>query len=237
MQIKNFEQQRVQLIENELRMLGIRDEVVLRAMRSVPREKFVSAEMREFAYRNTPLPIGSGQTISQPLIVASMTEALELAPNERVLEVGAGSGYAAAILSRIAKEVFTVERHRGLADSARRRLKRLGYNNIHVRHGDGSRGWPEQAPFDAIVVAAAGPGVPAPLMQQLKTGGRLVMPVGEELDSQRLIRVVRRGEDEFEYKELGAVRFVPLIGEAGWREDVDLKRHQPPTTVSDARPD
>ena len=136
----SFELQRERLVENELRILGIRDEVVLHAMRTVPREVFVSEEMREFAYRNAPLPIGSGQTISQPFIVAHMAAALELSPNERVLEIGTGSGYAAAILSRIAKEVFTVERHRALAESATERLKQLGYDNVHVRCGDGTRG-------------------------------------------------------------------------------------------------
>lgn len=215
----SFELQREQLVENELRILGIRDEAVLRAMRIVPREAFVSEEMREFAYRNAPLPIGSGQTISQPLIVAHMAEALELSPHERVLEIGAGSGYAAAVLSRLAKEVFTIERHRELADTAGERLKRLGYENVHVRSGDGTRGWPEAAPFDAIVVAAGGPAIPPALLEQLRIGGRLVIPLGENLDSQQLIRAIRRGDDDFEYDELGAVRFVPLIGEAGWPEE------------------
>lgn len=232
----SFKHQREQLIEHELRMLGIRDEVVLQAMRSVPREEFVSAEMREFAYRNAPLPIGSGQTISQPLIVAYMTEALELAPQERVLEIGAGSGYAAAVLSRIAKEVFTVERHRDLAVTARARLRRLGYDNVHVLHADGTRGWPENGPFDAIVVAAGGPGVPSVLLQQLNVGGRLVMPVGEEKDSQRLIRVIRRGDDEFEYNELMAVRFVPLIGEAGWQEEEAIEHPKTAPVISKERP-
>ena len=155
----NFELQRERLVEKELRILGIRDEAVLRAMRDIPREEFVSKEVCEFAYRNTPLPIGLGQTISQPLIVAHMAEALELGPSERVLEIGTGSGYAAAVLSRIAKDVFTVERHQELAQIASKRLKRLGYKNVHVLCGDGTRGWPEKAPFDAIVVAAGGPGI------------------------------------------------------------------------------
>lgn len=219
-----FEKQREQLVENELRILGIRDESVLHAMRIVPREAFVSEDMQEFAYRNSPLPIGSGQTISQPLIVAHMAEALELSPHERVLEIGAGSGYAAAVLSRIAKEVFTIERHRELADTARERLRQLGYENIQVRWGDGTRGWPEAAPFDAIVVAAGGPGIPPALLEQLRIGGRLVIPLGEDLDSQQLIRAIRRGENDFEYDELGAVRFVPLIGEAGWPEEKQSKK-------------
>ncbi|WZO97518.1 protein-L-isoaspartate(D-aspartate) O-methyltransferase [Isosphaeraceae bacterium EP7] len=220
----SFERQRERLVEHELRILGIRDEAVLHAMRIVPRESFVSEEMKEFAYRNAPLPIGSGQTISQPLIVAHMAEALELSPDERVLEIGAGSGYAAAILSQIAKEVFTVERHQALAESAGERLKRLGYGNVHVLWGDGTRGWPEEAPFDAIVVAAGGPGIPHALLEQLRIGGRLVIPVGEEQDTQQLIRAIRRGDDDFEYEELGAVRFVPLIGEAGWQEEGESKR-------------
>ena len=232
----SFALQREQLVENELRILGIRDEAVLRAMRIVPREEFVSEEMREFAYRNTPLPIGSGQTISQPLIVAHMAEALELSPHDRVLEIGAGSGYAAAILSRIAKEVFTIERHRELADTARERLKRLGYENVQVRCGDGTRGWPEAAPFDAIVVAAGGPSIPPALLEQLRIGGRLVIPLGEDLDSQQLIRAIRRGDDDFEYDELGAVRFVPLIGEAGWPEEEQSKKPNISRWTTKARP-
>lgn len=208
-----FEEQRERLVEHELRLLGIRDEAVLRAMKEVPREAFVANEMQEFAYRNARLPIDSGQTVSQPLIVAHMAEALELAPDDKVLEIGAGSGYAAAVLSRIAKKVYTIER-----------LKRLGYENVEVRHGDGTRGWPEKAPFDAIVVAAGGPGIPAVLLRQLSIGGRLVIPVGEDLESQQLIRAVRRGEDDFEYDELGAVRFVPLIGEAGWPADEAIEK-------------
>ena len=205
-------------------------------MRIVPREAFVSEEMQEFAYRNAPLPIGSGQTISQPLIVAQMAEALELAPHERVLEIGAGSGYAAAILSRIAKEVFTIERHRELADTARERLKRLGYANVQVRWGDGTRGWPEEAPFDAIVVAAGGPGIPRALLDQLRVGGRLVIPVGEEQDSQQLIRAIRRGDEQFEYEDLGAVRFVPLIGEAGWRPEEESTWPSVPKRTAKAGP-
>lgn len=232
----NFELQREQLVENELRILGIRDEAVLRAMRIVPREAFVSEEMREFAYRNTPLPIGSGQTISQPLIVAHMAEALELSPNERVLEIGAGSGYAAAILSRIAKEVFTIERHRDLAETAQERLKRLGYENVQVRCGDGTRGWPEAAPFDAIVVAAGSPVIPPALMEQLRIGGRLVIPLGEDLHSQQLIRAIRRGDEDFEYEELGAVRFVPLIGEAGWPQEEQSKKPNISRWTTKARP-
>jgi protein-L-isoaspartate(D-aspartate) O-methyltransferase len=210
----NFASQREQLVEHELRNQGICDEAVLRAMRTVPREAFISEELQEFAYDNAPLPIGSGQTISQPFVVALMIEALELGPDDRVLEIGTGSGYAAAILSLICKEIFTVERHRELADTATNRLKAWGYDNIQVLWGDGTQGWPQKAPFDAIVVAASGRKIPPALLQQLHIGGRLVIPVGADQDSQQLIRAVRLGAEEFDYKELGAVRFVPLIGEA-----------------------
>jgi len=232
----SFELERERLVENELRILGIRDEAVLRAMRTVPRELFVDEEFSEFAYRNAPLPIGLGQTISQPLIVAHMAEALEIAPTDRVLEVGTGSGYAAAVLSWIAKDVFTIERHRELAETATKRLKRLGYDNVHVLCGDGTLGWPEKAPFDAIVVAAGSPGIPPALLEQLRIGGRLVIPVGGEQDSQQLIRAIRRGEEEFEYEELGAVRFVPLIGEAGWKPETDITRPAVPARIAKGRP-
>ena len=205
-------------------------------MRTVPREAFVEKEISEFAYRNAPLPIGFGQTISQPLIVAHMAEALEIGPSERVLEIGTGSGYAAAVLSWLAKDVFTIERHQELAETATERLKRLGYDNIHVLWGDGTLGWPEKAPFDAIVVAAGSPGIPPALLEQLRIGGRLVIPVGDEHESQQLIRAVRRGDDEFEYEELGAVRFVPLIGEAGWKDEEEIKRPTVPTGIAKARP-
>ncbi len=232
----NHKRQREQLVESELRTLGIRDDAVLSAMKTVPREEFVSRELQEFAYRNAPLPIGSGQTISQPLIVALMAEALELAPRDRVLEIGTGSGYAAAVLSRIAGEVYSVERHRELAESARERLKGLGYTNIRILHGDGTRGWADAAPFDAITVAAGGPGVPPALLQQLRVGGRLIIPVGEDPESQQLIRVIRRGEDDYEYEEMGGVRFVPLIGEAGWQDREELTPSKAPALRRQVRP-
>jgi protein-L-isoaspartate(D-aspartate) O-methyltransferase len=231
----SYDLQRERLVQRELRMLGIRDEAVLQAMRTVPREAFVPEEIREFAYRNAPLPIGWEQTISQPLIVAHMAETLELSAGDRVLEIGAGSGYAAAVLSRIAKHVFTIERIEELAGSAAERLKILGYDNVQVRCGDGTLGWPEEAPFDAIVVAAGSPGIPAALLEQLSNGGRLVIPVGEQKDSQQLIRVIRR-EDEFEYEELGAVRFVPLIGEAGWQAETEVKRPTAASRIAGLRP-
>lgn len=228
MQQLNFDSQRERLIDKALRNRGITDEAVLNAMREVPRELFVSEEMREFAYRDSPLPIGSGQTISQPYIVALMTAALELAPHDRVLEIGTGSGYAAGVLSKLAKEVYTVERIGELAQSAQARLKRLGYHNVHVLHADGTLGWEERGPFDAIAVTAGGPQVPPALLEQLRIGGRLVIPVGPDTEEQRLIRVIRRGDGTFEQEDLGGVQFVPLIGQDGWQEETTTSRATPP---------
>jgi len=213
----NFERLREEMVKFQIAARGIRDEEVLRAFREVPREEFVPEEMREFAYEDSPLPIGEEQTISQPYIVALMTEALELEPDSRVLDVGTGSGYAAAILSRVAAEVFSVERIGELARVAEKRLKRLGYGNVRVREGDGSLGWAEHAPYDAIVVAAGGPEIPKALVDQLADGGRLVIPVGATPRLQELLRVRRVGGG-IEKENLGGVRFVPLIGEEGWGE-------------------
>lgn len=201
-----------------LRRHGIRDKAVLEAMAAVPRENFVGIHLLEFAYDDTPLPIEEGQTISQPYIVALMTEALQLEPDDRVLEVGTGSGYAAAVLSKLAGEVYTIERHQSLANQAEHRLKQLKYDNVHVLCGDGTLGWPEHAPYDGIVVAAGGPEAPRPLIEQLAIGGRLVIPVGESTKQQTLLRITRINDKEVEIEELGGVRFVPLIGEEGWRE-------------------
>lgn len=214
-----FENLRKQMIDYQLAARGLHDEAVLKAVSAVPREEFVPTELVEFAYSDSPLPIAARQTISQPYIVALMTAALELQPEDRVLEVGTGSGYAAAVLAEIANEVYTVERHKILADTARRRLEQLGYENAQVLHGDGTLGWAEYAPFDAIVVAAGGPEVPDTLKQQLAIGGRLVIPVGSSLRTQKLLRVLRIGEHEFEEEDLGSVRFVPLIGAAGWEDE------------------
>ncbi|SHK67524.1 protein-L-isoaspartate(D-aspartate) O-methyltransferase [Marinobacter antarcticus] len=197
---------------------GIQDKLVLDAMEAVPREVFVGLDLAEFAYDDSPLPIDEGQTISQPYIVALMTEAMQLKPGDKVLEIGSGSGYAAAILSRIVKQVYTVERHRGLANLARERLSKLGYDNVSVLCGDGTLGWAEHAPFDAIVVTAGGPVVPRSLTRQLVIGGRLVIPVGPSVHEQKLLRITRTSEEEMETAELGGVRFVPLIGEEGWRD-------------------
>ena len=190
---------------------GVRDPRVIEAMGAVPREEFVPREHLRRAYGDGPLPIGMGQTISQPYVVAWMAEALELGPGDRVLEVGTGSGYAAAVLGLLCEAVYTLERHRSLADAAGARLQALGFGNVHVRHGDGSEGWPEHAPYDAIAVAAAGRRVPEPLREQIRVGGRLVMPVGSAGRGQVLVRERLGGEGEFTREELGMVRFVPLV--------------------------
>lgn len=204
------------MVKRQIAARGVKSKRVLDAMRKVPRERFLPKGQGVLAYDDSPLPIGRGQTISQPYIVAYMVEALALEGGEKVLEIGTGSGYAAAILAEIAAEVYTMERIEGLASMARAVLDELGYDNVHVRHSDGTLGWPEHAPFDGIVVAAAAPEVPEILKEQLKTGGRLVIPVGESRWYQSLVRVTRVTEADFETEELMAVRFVPLIGEAGW---------------------
>jgi protein-L-isoaspartate(D-aspartate) O-methyltransferase len=206
------------MISEHLVGRGIGDPAVLAAMRQVPREEFVAAEFMDQAYDDNPLPIAEGQTISQPYMVAFMAEALELFPSDRVLEIGTGSGYSAAVLSRIAGEIYTVEHFATLARSAEERLSRLGYANIRVLVSNGTLGWPEQAPYNAIVVTAGAPHVPRPLLEQLAIGGRLVIPVGPHPLMQLLVRVRRIGTDEFSRENLTAVQFVPLIGAEGWRE-------------------
>jgi protein-L-isoaspartate(D-aspartate) O-methyltransferase len=205
------------MVEAHLAKRGITDPKVLAAFGAVPREAFIPEELSEFAYEDSPLPIGEGQTISQPYIVALTVESLELRGGERVLEIGTGSGYAAAILGQIARNVYTVERLESLAVAARQRLEAAGCANVHVLLGDGSLGWPEHAPYDAIAVAAGGPKIPEALLAQLAMGGRLVIPVGPD-DSQVLVRVTRRSATEFEREELADVQFVPLIGAQGWGE-------------------
>lgn len=223
--MEDFDILREEMVRNQLQRRGIADTKVLEAMRRVPREAFVPDEMKEFAYQDSPLPIGTGQTISQPYIVALMAEALELKTDDRVLEIGTGSGYAAAILNFIAKEVYTVERYANLAREAEYKFRTLGYNKIHVVHGDGSLGWPEYAPYDAIVVTAGGPHVPQPLIDQLAEGGRLVIPIGPTPREQRLVRVRRVSKDATEQDDLGLVRFVPLVGAAAWDKD-DIKANR-----------
>jgi protein-L-isoaspartate(D-aspartate) O-methyltransferase len=217
--MQDLQRDRERMVEMQIARRGVRDALVLKAMREVPREMFVEPGLAEFAYDDGPLPIGEGQTISQPYVVALMIEAAHVKPGDRVLEVGAGSGYAAAVLSRIALSVHAIERHPALAASAKERLAKLGYQNVEVHVGDGTRGLPQAAPFDAILTAAAAPQVPQALKDQLAIGGRLVIPVSEQRWRQRLRKITRVAESDFEEEDLGAVSFVPLVGQQGWAEN------------------
>ncbi len=214
-----YAEDRRAMVEHQIRERGIGTPRVLEAMLAVPRHLFVPAPLAENAYKDQPLPIGEGQTISQPFMVAAMTDALELAGHERVLEVGTGSAYQAAVLSRLAREVHTIETHTSLAERARELLSRLGYANVYVHTGDGTLGLREAAPFDAIVVTAAGPAVPPPLVEQLAEGGRLVIPVGDA-EQQELLQVRKTG-GEITSRVLHYCRFVPLVGRHGWRNRCD----------------
>ncbi len=214
----DFAAERDRMVREQIAGRGITGRRLLDAFRMVPREDFVPEGMREFAYEDGPLPIEAGQTISQPYIVAMMIAAAEVGPGDRVLEIGAGSGYAAAVMSRVAGEVAAVERHAELARLAEARMKRLGYDNVRILQGDGTVGLPAEAPFEAILCAASGSHVPDALRRQLSVGGILVMPVGEPDAVQELVKVTRRGEDDFERETLGPVRFVPLIGAHGWAD-------------------
>jgi protein-L-isoaspartate(D-aspartate) O-methyltransferase len=214
----DFAAEREVMVERQLRRRGIGQAPILEAFLAVPREEFVDAEHAHLAYGDHPLPIEAGQTISQPYIVALMIQAAEITPDARVLEVGAGSGYAAAVISRIAKTVIAIERQADLVEVARKRLERLGYNNVEIVAGDGTRGCPDQAPFDAILAAASGSHVPPALIAQLAPEGRLVMPVGDRGGSQELIKVTKQADGILKQENLGAVRFVPLIGEEGWKD-------------------
>jgi len=205
------------MIERQLVSRGITDPKVLAAMSTVPREVFIPPDLAKSAYDDSPLPIAEGQTISQPYIVALMTEAARIGPSSRVLEVGTGSGYAAAVLAELAAKVVTIERHGKLAATAREALKRLGYSNVLVIEGDGSRGVPEEAPFDAILVAAGAPAPPESLKRQLADGGRLVIPISA--NTHQDLRAITRIGDGFREEDLGPVRFVPLLGKEGWEED------------------
>jgi protein-L-isoaspartate(D-aspartate) O-methyltransferase len=225
-----FSELRENMVARQIAARGVRSEKVLSAMRKVPRERFLPEGLAEFAYEDSPLPLEAGQTISQPYIVAFMTEALALQGGEKVLEIGTGSGYAAAILGEIAGEVYTIEFIQNLAESAANILADLGYDNVQAIHGDGTLGWTEHAPYDGIIVAAGGPEVPESLKQQLKVGGHLIIPVGKQKDFQELTRVTRISETEYETEGLADVRFVPLVGEEGWfSESVkpEAKRIQP----------
>ncbi len=204
------------MIERQLKRRGIDEADILNAFRAVPREAFVAGDRAHSAYGDHPLPIEAGQTISQPYIVALMIQAAGIGPGAKVLEVGSGSGYAAAVISRIAARVIGVERHPELAEGASERLRRLAYENVEIVEGDGTRGWPDQAPYDAILVAASGSHVPKPLIEQVTPGGSIVMPVGDPAWVQRLVKVTKAPDGELLETDLGAVRFVPLIGEEGW---------------------
>jgi protein-L-isoaspartate(D-aspartate) O-methyltransferase len=213
----NFAQARNEMVNSQLIPRGIRDPRVLAAMRRVPRHRFVPAHLGDQAYNDYPLPIGEDQTISQPYIVALMTEILEPREQDRVLEIGAGSGYQAAILAELVAQVFTMDRVGPLADRAVEMLKSLGYRNIKVRLGDGTLGWPEEAPFDGIIVTAAAPQVPRPLTEQLALDGRLVIPVGDRYS--QTLTLVRKTREGLKFEYHGGCRFVPLIGKYGWPEE------------------
>lgn len=210
-----YQREREEMVECQIRARGVRDEGVLAAMRKIPRHLFVPKGCERAAYEDRPLPIGEGQTISQPYIVAVMTEQLDLAPQDRVLEVGTGSGYQAALLAELAGTVISIERLRGVAERARENLARAGVTGVRVVVGDGTKGYPPEAPYNAIIVTAASPAVPEPLIDQLAEGGRLIAPIGPR-DCQDLIKLVRRG-GVVETIPLGGVCFVPLIGQFGWR--------------------
>ena len=216
--MSDFADLRGQMVRRQIEARGIFDAMILDAFREVPREEFVDEEHRRWAYDDNPLPIEAGQTISQPYIVALMIEAAATRPGDKVLEVGAGSGYAAAVISRIAERVVAIERHGELAKIARERMARLGYDNVRIIQGDGTRGCADEAPFDAILAAASGSHVPKPLVDQLAPGGRLVMPVGDPGFVQELVKVTKRPDGTTSQENLGGVRFVPLIGEEGWRD-------------------
>lgn len=207
-----FSKRRQVMTERDIMARGVRDTRVISAMGKIPRHLFVDEGLREKAYEDHPLPIGEGQTISQPYVVALMTEALRLKPTDRVLEIGTGSGYQAAVLAGIVREVYTIEIRKGLAEKSAQRLKGLGYSNVTVKHADGYFGWVERAPFDAIIMTAAANHVPPPLIRQLKDGGRLIVPLGSTVYFQTLTLITKKGED-LTAEQLGPVAFVPMTGE------------------------
>jgi protein-L-isoaspartate(D-aspartate) O-methyltransferase len=234
--METYDIEREQMVDAQIASRGILDPRVIEAMRTVPRHVFVPDDLTEFAYTDAPLPLEGGQTISQPYIVARMLEALELSPDDRVLDIGTGSGYAAAVAARLAAQVDSIERVRLLAESARATLSAHGFVNVEVHDADGTLGWPSHAPFDAIVAAAGGPDVPLAWREQLAIGGRLVMPIGMQRERQRLVKVTRVSATQFDEEDLGDVHFVPLIGEQGWPElDDDANAHKPmPRAARDA---
>lgn len=214
--MSDFASLRERMVDRQIAGRGLDDPALLAAFRAVPREDFVSGDYADYAYQDSPLPIESGQTISQPYIVALTIYAAGIRPGAKVLEVGAGSGYAAAVIGQIADEVIAVERHRELVELAQLRMRRLGYSNVQIVEGDGTLGWPKEAPFDAIVAAASGSHVPQSWIAQLKPGGRIVMPIGEPHKVQTLLKVTKREDGSLAQEDLGGVRFVPLIGAEGF---------------------
>lgn len=210
-----FQVRRNAMVEQQLAARAIHNDKILDAMRNIPRERFVPADLLRHAYEDRPLPIGGGQTISQPYIVALMLEAAAIEPGDRMLEIGVGSGYAAAVASCLCSHVYAIDRDEALADEAKARIMALGYPNISIRAGDGTLGWPQKAPFDVILVSAAAPRLPATLLGQLAPQGRLVIPVGGR-GEQRLLRVMRSADGGSHTEDLGGVRFVPLVGADGW---------------------
>jgi len=215
----DFSREREAMVERQLKRRGITEQHILDAFLEVPREAFIAGNNVHLAYGDHPLPIEAGQTISQPYIVALMIQAAGIKPGDGVLEVGAGSGYAAAVISRIAGKVIGIERQHELVEVARERLQRLGYDNVEIVEGDGTKGWRDGAPYDAILAAASGSHVPRPLVEQLAPGGRIVMPIGDPGWVQQLVKVTKNDDGTLVQQDLGGVRFVPLIGEEGWKDD------------------
>jgi protein-L-isoaspartate(D-aspartate) O-methyltransferase len=216
--LTDFAAEREAMVERQIESRGIREPTILEAFRSVPREEFLADEYRDIAYGDHPIPIVAGHTITPPDFVALMLHAGEIRAGDRVLEVGAGSGYAAAVMSRIAGQVIAIERQPDLVEVAQERMQRLGYDNVRIVEGDGTRGWAGEAPYDAILAAASGSHVPPAWVEQLADGGRIVMPVGDPGWVQKLVKVTKGPGGKLITEDLGAVRFVPLIGEEGWSD-------------------
>ncbi len=209
----SYTHERQAMVANDIKGRGVKDQKVLEVMGKIPRHLFVDENLRNRAYADYPLPIGEGQTISQPYVVALMTEALKLKSTDRVLEIGTGSGYQAAVLSELVKAAYTIEIRESLAEMASKRLKDLGYRNVKVKCADGYFGWEEYAPFDAIIITAAANHIPPPLIKQLKEGGRLIVPLGSTVYYQTLTLVTKKKNDKLDIEQMGAVAFVPMIGE------------------------
>ena len=214
--VSDFATLRERMVDRQIAARGLDDPALLAAFRAVPREDFISGDYADHAYQDSPLPIESEQTISQPYIVALTIHAAGIKAGDKVLEVGAGSGYAAAVIGQIAKDVIAIERHHELVELAQQRMRRLGYDNIRIVEGDGTLGWPEEAPFDAIVAAASGSHIPQCWIAQLKPGGRIVIPIGGPHEAQTLVKVTKQDDGSLKQEDLGGVRFVPLIGAEGF---------------------